>query len=200
MSGYRGFTDYFPYINKIKAEKIAFYLGFKDDLNLLENKIANRILYPSSIAKTKQELLFDLSLLFEALRMSGELYFKKTLKKIYIPEGLLHIFPDDEQLVQIFIDALNPPNFTMLILKTNTGEEKILGTLIKSRKILPGTFFIIWLNGKKYQFPQGKINFLPVTDKAKIIFGLENKDSRIGASQTVKIEGGDMGLIVDTRY
>ncbi|KKS13198.1 MAG: hypothetical protein UU67_C0029G0001, partial [Candidatus Daviesbacteria bacterium GW2011_GWB1_41_5] len=84
----RGFAAYFPKIGQIEAEKVALRIGFKGNPRLLKNKIANRILYSHAIAQTQEELKIDLAILFEAVKLSGDLYYKKSIGKIFIPEGL----------------------------------------------------------------------------------------------------------------
>lgn len=189
MIKFPGLADYFPQLNKVEAEKIANNLHFKGDLRILKNKLANRILYSQAVAINAKDLIFDLAMIFEALKTAPGEYYNQNLKRIIIPEGILNFLPNLRQVAQVFLDAFRPQGIASILLKSQTVGVKNLGTYIRP-KISGSKPLTIWIGEDKYQIQIGTISTIPVAGR--------KVDIKFPAGVS-EVAGGDLGIVIDTR-
>lgn len=176
------------------------WFGRRTDTKILDNKLGNRILYPSAIPYSVEDLVFDLAILREVVRRNPQNYFNRNLKVIYIPEGFLQHFPDLHKLVWAFADALALSEITSILLKSETLGLKNLGTVIKPKIELSAGVISIWIHDKKYDVKVGSLTVIPVeSSKADIKFQSRVAKLLGSSSATLEVTGGELGLLVDTR-
>lgn len=185
-------------VEQVKAVNIAKNLAFMGDPLLLENEIANRVIYSTSVAVTSADLKFDLSLLVEAIKLDVPKFYEMSAKKIYIPEILLEKFPNATMLAQAFIDACQPKGITALCIKSIGSGTKVVGTVIRPEMSKGGNIYI-WVDKKRYRVPVDKLSVFPEKRRADIKF--ESNCATLDGQkvQVLEITGGEVGLIIDTR-
>lgn len=193
-----GLLSYISSVDKLEAQNIASFLQSKSDLNIIENRLGNLLLYPQTVPETADELLFDVAVLKEMLRLEPNNFYSPNLKKIYIPESIAEICPNLSKLAFIFIDALKPRNLTSLQLKSDDFGTKNLGTYIKPENISDKCFLDIYLGQKKFHVLAGNITIIPVSQQ-KIDIKLESNCNIIEGKNefTAEVCGGDIGVIID---
>src|SRR3989344_7189671 len=109
----------FDDLDQIKTEDVARWLSPVPQQTLLENYIANRILYPQAIPVLPSDMKLDLAILREALKLQkpvgmqvknqflgGSPFLNVTMRKIIIPASFLEFVPDLTSLVWAFVDGL----------------------------------------------------------------------------------------------
>src|SRR3989344_9569891 len=111
-----GLFDSFDNLDTISAESLIPWLKPVPELKRIENYLANKILYPQTIAQTEFEMQMDLAILREALKMNapkgknamlgGNPFVNTTLRKLMMPAKFLNFLPDLPTLAAVFIDAL----------------------------------------------------------------------------------------------
>lgn len=198
MPKFSGLFSCFFEIDDIEIDKIASSIGFKGDPKLLENKLGNQILYPQTIPVSKDDLIFNLGLLQEALRFSGQKLYNQNLKRLYIPEKLLEVFTDRKNLVLVFINVFMPFGLITVSCKSALGVKN-LGTLIRPT-ILGSGNITLWVKEKKYQIKAGILTIIP-SESDRVDIKFESSEATLEDENTLMAEvaGGQLGLVIDAR-
>lgn len=206
MSREASFSPY-PGLKDIKIEELISWLSKQrnktnifQNQRILENKLGNRILYPQTIPVSLEDLKLDLGLLKQILDSQPQNYYNQHLKRLYIPEEFLAMFPDLQELILLFIDIFNPSGITSILAKGEHLGPKNLGTLIKPKIVSKNGQINIWVKDKKYQVRVGDLTVIPVASQ-KVDIKFESKDAELLGKKvtTVEIFGGQLGLIIDGR-
>lgn len=215
-----GLFSRFENLDQIKVEDIARWLKPTPLVTVLEDYIANRILYPTTIPVLSIDTKKDLAILREVLRLyvptesnqnktefSGNSPFINiSTRKIIIPESLLEFVPDLTSLVWAFIDGL-----LYNLLKKDWFED--LWTLILSSKadkvigsvLLPqfdnlNGFMEVKLEGKNYKIKAGNFTILPCPKyRCPIEYSLISGRLLGKSTSAIEIYGGEAGLVIDGR-
>jgi len=153
---------------------------------------------PQTIPVTEAESAFDLAVLKEMLRLEPENFYSPNLKKIYIPEAFVKIFPNLTKLAFLLIDALKPVCLTSFILKSENLGVRNLGTFIKPEKITPDGYVDIYISTNKFRVLSGNISIIPCSSP-KFDLKLESNLEIIPGKKELitQVAGGDLGLIID---
>lgn len=193
-----GLLSYISDVEKLEVEKIASDFLFKGNLEIIENQLGNILLYPQTIPTNKKESDFDLAIVKEILRLEPKNFYSSNLKRVYIPDIFIQIFPNLTKLVFIFIDILKPANMTSFLLKSENLGAKNLGTYIKPENALEHCFLDINIAQQKYHVPAGNITIIPMRQQ-KVDIKLESNCNIIeGRNEfTAEVIGGEIGLIID---
>lgn len=190
----------FPHLENFSIESIASWLKRDKDLKFVANELGNYLLYPDTIPVTVRDLLFDLALLREALKIDSRKYFSPNLKRIYLSQSLLDRFPDLFRLIWIFIDVLDPAAVTSIFLKTEKFGTKNLGSLIRPKIISPKSELTIWTGKKKYRVKADSLVVIPAKEsKADIKVEMTGLTLLGKNNFSMEVSGGEVGLIIDTR-
>lgn len=201
----------FDNLESISAEDLMRWLKPPHNLIVIQNLLANRILYPQVVPITKDELDFDLSLLKEALRSEKVKFLKadknfldKVGKKILIPEDFLQVIPDISRLVLTFIDGLflektlqeNSRIWTVL---TSGENAHVLGTVVFPHFEGNGQMQF-QLDGKNFLAKQGKLMVIPCPrGHCHLTFRFTSGEILGLKEGMIEVYGGQLGLIVDGR-
>lgn len=220
MSKLLGLFDSFDNLDQIPPEAIALWLKPVPQLTLLENYLANRILYPQAISLTEYDMKIDLSILREALKMSrtlakgskanaflgGNPFLNATLRKILIPVRFLNFTPDLPSLAWAFIDALlldrKKEDFfedLWTIVLTNDTDE-IVGSVVLAQFEDRSGVMDLNVLGKNYKIRPGGLVVIPCpSNRCEISYKLQ-KGRVLGKEvNAIEIYGGRLGLMVDGR-
>lgn len=223
MPIFLGLFDSFDNLDQISAAAIASWLKPIPSLRLLENYLANKILYPQSLPLSAQDMQIDLAILREALKMSKTLtettnapgksvflgdnpFLNVTLRKILIPSRFLKFVPDLASLTVVFIDALLFKrtkedwfeDIWTIVLTDNTDE--IVGSVVLPQFEDKNAVLTCTLVGKTYEVHPGDIKILPCPkDRCEIGYKLQ-KGKLLGKQESaIEVYGGELGLVIDGR-
>lgn len=215
-----GLFDSFDSLDQVLPEDVA--LGLKPILqaNLLENYLANKILYPQTLPLTEQDMKIDLSILREALKQTSPKpphykpnallgdnpFLNTTLRKVLIPVRFLNFVPDLEKLVLTFIDALllgrEKHDFfedLWTIVLTDDIDE-VIGSVLLPQFDSNNGVMDLKLQGERYEINQGSFKVIScLKERCEIAYKLQ-KGRMLGKQESaVEIYGGKLGLVVDGR-
>ncbi len=210
-----GLFDSFDNLDSISGESLTVWLKPVPQLTQIENYLANKILYPQTVAKTEVEMQMDLGILREVLKMNaltgrnamlgGNPFLNITLRKLLIPAKFLIFVPDLLTLASVFIDALlsiRPKQdfFTDLwtIILTGDTYETVGSVLLP--QLEDGGLMKLSILGKKYEIKSETFNIITCPkEKCEISFSVQ-RGSFLGKKEgAVEIPGGKLGLILDGR-
>lgn len=189
-----------PNLDSLTAEEIDSRGGRPEHLKLLENELGNLILYPEVVPITAQDVEFELSILRGLLRKYPQDYYNANFRKLIIPEALSIRFQDLQQLIRVFIDALNPIGLTAVFLKSHDMGAKNFGLIMRPEIKNNNGKITVWVNGKKYEAKVGSSTMIPADNK-KVDIKFESDDALLEGRNSVATEvaGGQLGLVVDAR-
>ena len=192
-----GVFEIFENLESIPYEDIARWITPAPSQTVLENYLANKLIYPQTVPVTQADQNMDLAILREALRRNL-IFFKTNQKKIFIPADFLQITPDIKKMVSIFIDAYKPSGLITFVLTTRI-KDKVLGSLITVNCKIGDTLYFD-LEGKNFKVKPGNLIILPCPkDHCHVSFKSSNS-TIFGKNELLfEIPGGDIGLIVDGR-
>lgn len=208
-----GLFGSFENLDLISAEDIAYWLKSVPQLNVLENYLANKILYPQVIPQTERDMQMDLAILREALRRSKQSntlhyenrFLNTTLRKLLIPVEFLNFVPDLASLTWAFTDAL------LLGRKKETlygdlwtvvltgGVDEVVGSVILPQ-FGSGGLMTLQLMGKNYQISQGSLIIIPCPkERCEVAYRLQNGKVLGKSESAIEVYGGKLGLMIDGR-
>lgn len=199
-----GIFDVFKNLDQIPAEDVAHWLHPAPQPTILQNFLANRVLYPQSVPITPQDMQLDLAVLREALKREPT-FFDPQNKKIYIPEDFINRIPDLRQLIWVFFDAYlldNPDKHKYLwtfILRSEI-QDQILGTALSIEyQDLSGVVEVYQgKNATKVQ--NGSLVIVPCPNTRCEVGFKADKAQILGKNEgLLELEGGNLGLIIDAR-
>src|SRR3989344_4053139 len=194
MSKVTGVFEQLEDLDQIPIDDITKSLGSQPP-HLVENLLANRILYPQVAPMKKEDLNIELAILREVIRHNPNKYFKIAEKKIIIPPQFISRFPDLNKLVLVFIDSLNPKGIVHIM----QGEREILGSFVKIEFNQDKDNFEMKVLEKKYFFNRGSLEVVPCSHHCHISFKSEAGRIDGKSEATLEILGGRLGLVVDSR-
>lgn len=215
----QGLFDSFDNLDQISAEAVALWISPMPQLHLLENYLANRILYPQALSLTEYDVKIDLAILREALKLSkaptgsktnaflgSNPFFNATLRKVLIPVRFLSFVPDLASLVWAFIDILlagrNKADYFedlwTIVLTDDTDE--IVGSCVLAQFEGGGGVMDLSVLGKNYQIRPGSLTVIPCPNlRCEISYKLQGGKVLGKGANAIEIYGGRLGLVVDGR-
>ncbi|TSC65550.1 MAG: Uncharacterized protein CEO21_384 [Microgenomates group bacterium Gr01-1014_80] len=194
-----GIFSSFENLDQIPIEDIAGNLEPAPVRYVLENYLANKILYPAVVPVSGPQLNIDLAILREALKRSN-VYYNLRSKKIFVPEAFFNFIPDVKKLALLFIDAYEPKGIITFVL-TRSGRDEILGTLVtvycKGQKE-PLHFGV---EGQNFRIKPGVLTILPCPKEHCHVSFKATEAKLLGKSEMLfEVPGGALGLVVDGRW
>lgn len=185
-------------IIRIRAEDVKDWSKRREDVRIIDNEIGNRILYPTVVPVSEEDLSLNLAIIREVIELHPEKYFDKLANKILIPENFLSVVPDLSKLALTFIDAFHPYGCTAIFLKNRLGAKN-LGTLLKAN-VLGDGIVGVWIHGEKQFIRTGTIKSLKV-EESRVDIKFESEVAELFGRKEIAVEvvGGKVGLIVDAR-
>jgi hypothetical protein len=163
------------------------------DHHIIENHLANRILYPQTHAQTTSELDIDFAILKAGLKRHPEVFFNASQSRIVIPSIAQLYFPPLTKLIATVLVAISLDKVTDIWLK-DENHQQLVGSVIPQKLLtklnIKGEMIVTIQNQQKTMIP-GQLNLIPVNDK----------QARVLINQTTPIDavGGSLGIFVDLR-
>lgn len=200
MPRLNGLFDYIAKLEDVSVSDVQKWLPAREDEVILQNKIGNRILYPGVVSLTKKDLIFELAIIRKVIEVNQNKLYNKNLKRIDIPDDFLEYFPDLQNLVGAFIDAIHPLGITSFWLKSEILGKKNLGTLIHPEQLQAGGLITIGIHDKQYQIKIGSLVIIPIL-QSRIDLTFTSDSARLMGKKIISTEvvTGQLGLIIDTR-
>lgn len=220
MSRLPGLFNNFDNLDQITPEEIASRFKSVPENKLLENYLANRILYPQTHPLTELDLKIDLAILREALKnnnlnkeprktnslLGDNPFLNTTMRKILIPAEFLNFVPNLLSLVQVFIDAFlqkrkKQDYFQDLWTIVLTGDiDEVVGSILMPQFDGSGGVINFEIQNKKYKIQQGNLVLIPCPkSRCEVVYKLQ-KGKLLGKQENAfEVYGGKLGLVVDGR-
>lgn len=205
-----GLFDSFDNLSQIHPEAIASWLKPVPQIGLLENYLANKILYPETIPQTERDMQIDLAIMREAVRINtsadGTPFLNTPFRKLLIPAKFLNFVPDLASLTWVFVDVLllaraRKDLFQDLwtIVLTEDSDE-VVGSIILPRFEGSGGTMHLMLMNKSYEIQKGASMIIPCPKtRCGIAYRLQ-KGKVLGKEENaIEVYGGKLGLVVDAR-
>lgn len=191
MSKLTGVFSTFPDLEQIPLGDIARWLKPSPDYGLIENFIANKILYPQTIPVSRFDLSLELAILRELIKRHKNFF--QSGKKLILPKPLVDRLPNLSQLTLALIDSLLPKDVVYVEL-----EKKIIGTVIRPQMPWPGSKFSLNI-GKGFNFKKNMVTLLPLKGETRIKFKGTNAKLMEKDEVEFNVSGGALGLLIDGR-
>lgn len=192
MPALTGVFHLFPDLDTITAAEIINFSGHQVDHHSLENHLANRILYPQTVAMTKQELDLDFMILALAVQKHPNTFFDGNQSRLVIPESVVYFFPPLTRLISVLLLGISQKKVIQIWLKSSQGQE-VVGSCLPQALIegftMPGELTIKVDNQSKVLIPN-QLNLIPTAKKQTNI--------QLG-QQNLTVLGGMLGLFIDLR-
>ncbi|MBI2019064.1 hypothetical protein HYS95_00150 [Candidatus Daviesbacteria bacterium] len=211
-----GLFDIFDNLDQISIEAIASNLKPVPQLTALENYLANRILYPQTMAQTQYDMKVDLAILREALKINGPRqpqknnallggnpFLNTTLRKILIPAHFLDYVPNLAVLTEVFTEAflINRKKedwfSDVWAVAVTDGSEEVVGTVLLPQFNNMQAAMNLRLGNKNYQLKAGNLIQIPCPkDRCEIAYKLQNGQCLGKQESAIEVYGGKLGIIV----
>lgn len=188
-----GVFNLFPDLDTISAADIASLSSQQYEHHFVENHLANRLLYPQSVALSKAELDLDYIILSLAIQKHPEIFFNQTQNRVVIPEIANQLFPPLTRLIAAILLTIPSEKVSDIWLK-GQNDQKLLGSFISRKMIqnlnLSGEIKMSIENQEKTLIPN-QLNLIPVPEKPIKVL--------LNQTQGLNAVGGSLGLFVDLR-
>ena len=183
----------FPEMDSIDFEEIAQQSVQKLNHHTIENHLANRLLYPQSVAMSKEELDLDFLILAAALKKHPEVFLNSKQNRIVIPTVAVGQLSPLTRLISVVLNSLYSENVIEIWLKDD-AKQQLLGSSLPQQMLkklnLLGDITVRIQQEEKTLIPN-QLNLIPVRDKQVKI--------QINQSVTVDAVGGSLGIFIDLR-
>lgn len=215
-----GIFEYFTNLEKVAVEDVLSRMKHQINSILVQNFVANRILYPQAIPVSETDLELDLAILRESLILDKIGYIggrnnpakekisfiDEITHKLYIPESFIYRIPNISQLVWAFIDAYllgrsqkNISESVWTIVRTGETTE-ILGTVLLPSFEHSDGVMDVSLDQRSVSITSGSLTVIPCTTNRCHLQYKMNGGSLLGKSEgMMEIVGGKLGLVIDGR-
>lgn len=220
MPKFNGLFDSFDNLDQIDIEAVASWIKPTPQIIQLENYLANRILYPQTLAISEYDVKLDLAILREALRINGPKvgvretnsmlgdnpFLNITLRKLLIPAKFLRYVPNLTILTWAFIDAFlidrkKEDWFEDLWTVVLLGDvDEIVGSVILPQFNDRMAEMNLNVSGKNYKIRPGSLTVIACPkDRCEISYKFNNGRILGKSESAVEVYGGKLGLMIDGR-
>lgn len=212
-----GLFDSFDNLDAIDIDSLSSWLKNPPSSVQLENYLANKILYPTTLPVTDADMQIDLAILREALRMNSPQnkqnsllgdnpFLNITLRKMIIPQRFLSQVPDMVSLTWAFVDGLLLnrskkdwfEDLWTVVLADDADE--VIGSLLLPQFKGHSDSLKLSLLGKDFKIKPGSLTRLSCP-KQRCEIAYEFAGGKILGKRVsaVEVYGGRLGLMIDGR-
>lgn len=177
-------------LENLDPQVVSQWIKFKIEKILLENHIANRLLYPQALPITKQDLQIDLAIFREAIKKDPKSIYDKFGNKIIIDQKLTERFGSLRKILLAIMDVLPIKTITTISLRTNTLTN-IVGSIIVPQTDFKTKVVAVWLDDQQFDLRTGFLSLLG-SEKKKLKI-------KIDGGEEFLAYGGDLGIAIDLR-
>lgn len=193
-----GWINYFPNAGRLDIAAVGRFLPPHSDLKIVENFLANKLLYPTTVSTNEKELMLDLAILRELIFSNKDLFYKPTRNKIFIPGIFLEVSVDLSSLILILIDCLDPAEVTTVYVQDPI--EKSLATFIRPKILFKNGKINLKYKDKNFDIKIGSLVTLPAP-YTKIDLQFSSNEATLAQKNATELEitGGPLGIVIDAR-
>ncbi len=209
MPNSSGLFDGFGNLDQIQASDVAKWLKPAPNLIVIEDYIANRILYPQTIPTNISDVTIDLAIVREVLKQSSQnrsTFLNIIMRRIMIPVSFLEYVPDLSSLVWAFIDGLlfdrsRKDWFQDLWTVVLTGDiDEIVGSIILPQFNTSNGLLEIRLSNSASKIRAGSLTVLHCPkNKCQIEYKIADGKILGKSENAVEVYGGKLGIVIDGR-
>lgn len=203
-----GLFSSFDNFDQINIEELASWLKPAPPIVILENYVANKILYPQTLPSTEDDMKLDLGILREVIKMNKEQspFLSVSFRKILIPSDFLHFLPNLIDLAWVFVDALlwgrkRKDWFEDLwtVILTDDRDE-VAGSIIMPQFKDKNEVMELRVMNKNYKIRAGSLVVIPCQkDRCEVSYKLPKGKILGKGENAVELYGGKLGLMIDGR-
>lgn len=177
-------------LENLDPQLVSKWIKFQIEKIVLENHIANRLLYPQAFPLTKQDMQIDLAIFREVLRKNPQPIYDKFGNKIIIDQKLVDRFGSLKRLLMAIMDALPIKSLTTISIKNNSLTS-IVGTIVVPQTVFTTKLVPVWLDTQQFNLRVGFLSLLG-SGKKKI-------KVKIDGGEEFLAYGGELGVAIDLR-
>lgn len=157
MSRLPNIFENFTNLYQISIPQIQSKLSFTLHPVVVENYVANRLLFPQAVPTTKIEVQLEMAILSAVVTLNHGFFYNQTLSKISIPSDYTQVYPDIDRLVQTVIESVGLQGQAAINIP-NPGGHDTQGTAIA---LPPKPSSIIIYNNRQTTLKSGGVVHLP---------------------------------------
>ncbi|MBI4038647.1 hypothetical protein HY384_01675 [Candidatus Daviesbacteria bacterium] len=203
-----GLFSSFDNFDQINIESLASWLKPAPPLVILENYVANKILYPQTLPATQDEMRIDLAILREVIKMSKNKspFLNISLRKILIPSSFLRFLPNLINLTWVFVDSLLMSRkrqdwfedlWTVIL---TDDRDEVAGSILLPQFKDKNEVMELEVMDKNYKIRAGSLVVIPCQkDRCEISYKLPKGKILGKGENAVEVYGGKLGLMIDGR-
>lgn len=167
----------FDNLYQINVTQVQSRLTFSMPLVVIENYIANRLLFPYAVPLSKQESQLEYAILGAIVTLNSGYFYNQALQRITIPAEYNLIYQDINLLILTVIQNVNLNISATIEIPNLTGRNTTgMAIAIKS----PGNSQIVYDN-QSYTLESGKTLHLP--PKSIGVISINHTDTTIASGQ-----------------
>ena len=190
MTAISGIFANLPGLELIPPESIQRWLPTRYDAHVLENFLANRIIYPQTVALTKEDHSIDKAILQEYIVRNPSFFYNPLSHRLIIPLDLINHLPPINEIIPLFCNILNIAGNTQIFI-SEKNSLKLEGS-ITDPAVSPSEKMIeITLNGTKQTVPFGGVYHFSLD--------AEHIKLKIDGTNEIMVSGGKLGVTIDLR-
>ena len=177
--------EYFNNLADIDPQLVLKNLKLKPEIHFLENFIANRELYPQTVAVSLAEVVLDYAIIKEAIRLDPTKIYNQDLQKIIVPACLNYFGPLPKFLPGI-LEVLN-----LGLVVEVYAQDQLVGTIV-TIKIPPNTDTLtVLLNDSAYHLKGNSLSLVEVTSKTVHLKAADLPE--------LVVKGGSLGIALNIK-
>lgn len=155
----------FDNLYQVSVPYIQSRLPFSLPPQVIENYVANRLLFPTAIPQSVQENRLDLAILSAIVSLNSGFFYNQMLGKITIPPEYTLVYQNINELVEAVITSVHLGTKATIIIPNLTGRNTTGAAIALPSQNKP--LDVVYV-GKKYQVPVGGVLHLPPQSTADI--------------------------------
>lgn len=183
--------EFFSSIEDLPLVEVSKWLRVRLDEHLLENFIANRILYPRTQPTNLQEWQIDLALLREAVRVEPKKIYDAISNKIVLPDFFISEFGSLKPVMLAVLEVLTLGVVTTVWVSTTGRGSKQVGSVLTPKLPFKESIVTVNLNGEVYTLKTSALSLIAVPDRHLKV--------KLDGEAEILVAGGEFGVAFNLR-
>lgn len=198
MSKLTGVFSKFRYLDKIALGDLGAFYKVKRTVFTPEDFLGNRILYPQTLAITKDELNMDFGILIEAVKKEPATFYDVKNTSLVIPEEVMLRFPGLPKLVKTLATALDIQGILPVVIIK--GGRKRVGSILRLPFSHKGAsqkdYLELLVNNQNVRVKVPGFSDIKVGD-SEVSLKILGDGKQFKMIKEMKASGGPLGILVD---
>ena len=190
MTALTGIFATLPGIENIPPEGIQKWVKTRMGDHTIENYLANRIMYPQTIAISLEDKQIDQAIIQEYIARNPAYFYNPLTHKLNIPQGVTHYIQPTHDLMLILCSLLSLSPITPVFI-SDGNSVKDVGSILVPNPLPVASKINVSFNGQNQILEKGKFYHFPISDQhIKLKFDTQNE---------ILVSGGPLGVTIDLR-